>query len=335
MSWIRIDCAMKNAPAVHAIADDCEIRIAEAVGLVVATLAELPEHARDGDLCEISDRTLERWAGWEGPRGQYAQAFRRAMMSDDVVLGWDELNGAAMQKATEERERRKQLERDRRAAKEAASAAPTPDATPRAENVPDTNRHEKGTRAARVPDSCPKRDGTNSARKAYGTVRYGTVVTALTASADAEAVSAHEPIGGGGGDPTHRDAVEAIRQALPVPHHREALDCFVRASGAPDALVAELHAMASGMHGTGGRPVPWVVIGQALHEIRVVNARPSPNTLRGFVRKIATREADVILEAQQATRDPLYSWAVKGARHGDPEWLTYCQDKGIAWEVAA
>ena len=74
--------------------------------------------------------------------------------------------------------------------------------------------------------------------------------------------------------------------ALTQPLHRTAYTAAVATARAPDALVAELDAIASGLHGPGGQPVPWPVIGQALHELRVAGGGCTPAALRAFVRRV-------------------------------------------------
>ena len=76
MNWIRIAVGIGDDPDIHRLADALECRVAEAVGLVVCTLAMFPEHAPDGNLAQIPPSLVERWAGWDGQRGRFDAALR-------------------------------------------------------------------------------------------------------------------------------------------------------------------------------------------------------------------------------------------------------------------
>lgn len=120
MNWIRIATGIKSDPRLASIAEHLHVEIAHAVGLVVSTLCELPEHARNGDVCQVPNLALERWAGWDGERGAYAYAFRTWMCTDDgVVSGWERHNGSAMREAEAGRERAKQWRAERRKKRDA------------------------------------------------------------------------------------------------------------------------------------------------------------------------------------------------------------------------
>lgn len=100
MNWIRIATGIKNDPRLARMADALGVDVSTVVGLVVSTLCELPEHARDGDVSGIPNLALERWAGWSGERETYAFVFRSQMCDDaGVVCGWEKHNGAAMRQA--------------------------------------------------------------------------------------------------------------------------------------------------------------------------------------------------------------------------------------------
>jgi hypothetical protein len=81
------------------------VRVPEAVGLVVCCLVRFPEHAPDGNLTHLRDSLIERWAGWEGERGKFAQALRDTFLTDGVWVSWEKHNGAALREAGASRQR--------------------------------------------------------------------------------------------------------------------------------------------------------------------------------------------------------------------------------------
>jgi hypothetical protein len=105
MNWIRIAIGIGDDPDIHELADALNVRVAEAVGLVVGTLVRFPEHAPDGNLTQLRDTLIERWAGWEGDRGKYAAELRRIFLKDGVWTSWEKHNGRALQKLERDRER--------------------------------------------------------------------------------------------------------------------------------------------------------------------------------------------------------------------------------------
>lgn len=105
MNWIRVAVAIGDDPDIHELAEAIDVRVAEAVGLVVGTLVRFPEHAPDGNLGNLRDSLIERWAGWEGDRGRFATELRRIFLTDGVWSSWEKHNGAAMRDAQKARER--------------------------------------------------------------------------------------------------------------------------------------------------------------------------------------------------------------------------------------
>lgn len=78
--------------------------------MFVGLLVELPDHARGGDLAGVSDRTLDRWAGWRGERGAFAAAFRAIFLAaDGSFSAWDRHNGAAIRASDAAVERMRSL----------------------------------------------------------------------------------------------------------------------------------------------------------------------------------------------------------------------------------
>lgn len=122
MNWIRIAVAIGDDPDIHELAEALDVRVAEAVGLVVGTLVRFPEHAPDGNLAHLRDSLIERWAGWEGDRGRFATELRRIFLTDGVWSSWEKHNGAAMRDAQKARERAAEYRR--------RNAESTPNGTP-------------------------------------------------------------------------------------------------------------------------------------------------------------------------------------------------------------
>lgn len=81
-------------------------------------------------------------------------------------------------------------------------------------------------------------------------------------------------------------AVLAPPAELTDPVHRAAWEGIVRSAPAPVAVAASIGALASGLHGPGGRAVPWPVIGQALLELQAAAVPFSPAALRAFARRL-------------------------------------------------
>lgn len=99
MNWIRIAVGIADDPKMQKVAEALRVRLPEAVGLVVATLCQLPNHARDGDVTEIPDATLEKWSGWHGKSGVFSIVFRSHLCTDGTVSAWEKHNGAAVRKS--------------------------------------------------------------------------------------------------------------------------------------------------------------------------------------------------------------------------------------------
>ena len=115
MNWIRISVAIGDDPDVGRLADALDCPVAHAVGLVVLTLTKFPEHAPDGNLAHIADGMIERWAGWNGERGKYAQSLRDIFLNPEGVwVSWEKHNGNALQKLAKDRERLR-LQREQKA----------------------------------------------------------------------------------------------------------------------------------------------------------------------------------------------------------------------------
>lgn len=106
MNWIRISVAIGDDPRVHALAERLGCRVAEAAGLLVLLLCRFPEHAPTGNLAQIPASLIERWATWDGERGQFVAAFRDLFLdADQKWAAWEKHNGKALAKLERDRER--------------------------------------------------------------------------------------------------------------------------------------------------------------------------------------------------------------------------------------
>ncbi len=145
MNWIRIAVGMQDDPKMADLAEALKVRLPHAVGLVVCTLIQFPDHAIDGDLSRIPASTLERWAGWHGKAGAYSTAFRAVLCTNGVVAAWEKHNGAPIRRSISNAEYKRQ-ERERR---HAVSADVMPDG-----GTNETRRDETGRDVPAVAVPC-------------------------------------------------------------------------------------------------------------------------------------------------------------------------------------
>lgn len=114
MNWIRVAVGIGDDPDVHTLAHHLDISPAEAVGLIVLVLVKFPEHAPHGNLKDVPDTLVERWAGWGGTRGQFAALLRAIFLNPDGVWeAWDKHNGRPLKEAEASRERARKWRTER------------------------------------------------------------------------------------------------------------------------------------------------------------------------------------------------------------------------------
>jgi hypothetical protein len=89
------------------------------------------------------------------------------------------------------------------------------------------------------------------------------------------------PINHAGADPPPLD------EHFPDPRHLRAYRHFRGIHRLPESFDADLAAMESGMHKRVRTPVPWSLLGEAMHEMAQTNAEYSVRYFAGFVRKLA------------------------------------------------
>lgn len=104
--WTRTPTDWADDPCVHAIADALRIDPAQVAGHLLCVWSVLPAHARDGQLADVADSLLERWARWTGKRGAFAVAFRAHILdADGLWVLWEDLNGAVLREKDGDRQR--------------------------------------------------------------------------------------------------------------------------------------------------------------------------------------------------------------------------------------
>lgn len=267
MNWIRICVGIADDPAVGAIADACNIPVAEAVGCVVSVLCKLPAHAEDGGLAAVPDRTIEKWANWEHERGVFAQAFRGTMCDEaGIVKAWEHYNGSAIREAKAARERMREHRKKPKAPKEPVNAEPFPErAANGSAHVPRTFTRN-GTRRNDNPPTSP----------------VGSVVLPEPPKANAE------PSG-----PLFAEWEKQLFEAA-LPHEAAALEHICAKASFRPAVIGELYAIASGQHVVRGehtgREATASDVMRAVSEYACkARAEWNQSYFRGVVRKILDR----------------------------------------------
>jgi hypothetical protein len=117
--WIRVDASIGDNPKVWRLAELRGVSVEATVGHIVLLFGKVGEHAPTGELTSVPDSLVESWAKWKGEPGTWAKDFRQLFVSDGVIEGWAERQGALIERAAKERQRW----HDRKA-KEAPSSPP-------------------------------------------------------------------------------------------------------------------------------------------------------------------------------------------------------------------
>lgn len=325
MNWIRIATGILDDPSIGALADDIGCDEVTTVGHVVGVLSQLPEHARDGNLSTVADRTIEAWARWTKKRGKFAAAFRARLCADTgEIRAWEKHNGGAMREADRKRERAHQWRLARKSGGDETDTESVPN--------PDRIRYVSAQKSVDVTG----RDETASS--AYSPDGEQAAAAAPAARAAAAALS---PL------------VEVVLDSLGECHGYRSVAQALGEARNPEALAEELLAW---HHGIGEqdptqppRPgVEWAVICQAVHDMRVAGARMGPKTLASFVQRLLDDQAKAELQrtspglAPEAKSAPLDNEAdfhrfaaIKRARQGSAEWQAECEANGWVWQEAA
>ena len=91
----------------HLLAARLRIPHAAAYGHVVMTWGGVAEHRVNGDIKNVPDAALERWAQWYGRPGRFAAVFRELFVgSTGAITGWVERQGKLIERAAAERARK-------------------------------------------------------------------------------------------------------------------------------------------------------------------------------------------------------------------------------------
>lgn len=286
MNWIRICIDIADDPSIGAIADACDIPLAEAVGCVVSVLCKLPAHAKDGGIETISDRTIEQWANWEHQRGRFAQAFRAAMCDEaGVVKAWERHNGAAMREAEAARDRMREARKKPKANASTEPPATAPETS--AARSPNVRRTVRPTFASNGTE----RNDTNPP-----TSPDGSVVLPAPAGPKAEQSGA-----------LFAEWEKTLFEAA-LPHEAAALELLCAKAFRP-AVIGELYAIASGQHLVRGNHAPYreanaADVMRAVSEYATKGRDWNISYFRGVVRRILDRPAEPP-DAQQREQERL------------------------------
>lgn len=258
MNWIRVAQQIGDDPRLDAMAVTCNVWMATVVGCVVCVLTKLPQHAEDGNVSDVSDAMLERWAQWQGKKGQFAAAFRAEMCNDDgIVRAWERYNGSAMREAKRSMDRSKAYREERKRTKN--------------ERV----RAAFGTENERGNET--RRDETNSN---YGVSASPVVVADIPREAAPQAATAKRK------RPAEDvvAAFDACRHVV-LPCHHDALADLLEAVPNATAWAGILTGMHSGLSAPGNRPTEPHRLGTAIQDFVASgkHRNASPGLFRGFV----------------------------------------------------
>lgn len=96
--WIRVHAGLIDKPVIGRVVDVLGVSSHEAIGLMVCFWAGVSQFARRGDLSNMPDGSIERWARWPIRRGQKRGAFAAFIRShhldaDGRVREWDRYAG--------------------------------------------------------------------------------------------------------------------------------------------------------------------------------------------------------------------------------------------------
>lgn len=279
--WIRVSVDLEDNLKVAALAHRLDIDLDVAIARCLRLWGRLSLHRPEtGLIGDLPDGVLETWAGWRGPRGAFAEAFRALFQDEDGrVHDWEEWNGAALRYERQERERKRENRGRWRADGSAPGGAPMgadAGADGSADAAPDRPR------GGRAPVSAP--------RGSFGSGADGSAPPGAPMGADA----AHVRTDGrtDSTPPTNQPSTTTPSTARTVarPWVAEAfwpeLDRLLLAVPDPHSWAAELRAHGEGMPGHGPARTP-AQLGQAIRDFlasgATQEARPSLKHFRGFI----------------------------------------------------
>lgn len=117
--WIRIDASAPDDPKVDLIASALGITSSHAFGLCAAVWCRTATICPEGVLGGVPPTTVERWAGWKGKRGRFAEQFLKQFADETgLIKGWKDRQGKLIERSERNRE---QSDRAREKAKTAVA----------------------------------------------------------------------------------------------------------------------------------------------------------------------------------------------------------------------
>jgi hypothetical protein len=188
IKWVRVNARL---------ADDVQVRrfavallpslparaaVCATEGLLVNLWGQLAESAPSGDVSGCDDDQIEAWARWWGEPGAFASAWRGEFTSRGHVQDWEDYNGAALRRLSEDADRK----RRKRGGK--ASAQTSMDL---GEDAPQDNPAE---RPQSVQRTVRRTSAVNGNGDGNGQLKAGRVVTEqIPAREDAEVAATAAP----------------------------------------------------------------------------------------------------------------------------------------------
>lgn len=148
MTWIRVASGVFTDPQVLQLADALGLDPVDGIVThLVALWLQVAEHSpEEGRIGDVADAALEQWARWPGPRGRFAEHYRRLFQTKrGCVNEWRKYNGQYF----EDMRRNREAAAERKRRQRAKERGDTPPKRP-------TGRH--GGRHAGRPAPVP-RDG--------------------------------------------------------------------------------------------------------------------------------------------------------------------------------
>lgn len=145
--WIRLDCDAAHHQLFDDLAEAIGVGSVQAYGHFFAMTGQLAKFGTDGALAPLSDRTLEKWALWDGEPGRWAAAVRAHCQDPETgeLRGFRRRNERLLQKQRADALKRKPPRNPR---KTLAGNQELPPENPRANDDDDGNENKASSSAA-------------------------------------------------------------------------------------------------------------------------------------------------------------------------------------------
>lgn len=117
MAWIKVEQTLVNHNKVLDVADDLEIEVTQATGMMILIWLWALDNAPDGSLKNVRPRSLATAAQWKGDPDAFVEALKNAGLLDEAEDGslylhdWHEYGGKLTEKRIAERERSRERRR--------------------------------------------------------------------------------------------------------------------------------------------------------------------------------------------------------------------------------